>query len=219
MQLLITDLFTPAECAALRDSLTTASFVDGRRTAGRLAAPVKRNLQASPTPELTTALERVGSALLAHPMVRSATRPKRVVRVMANRYNEGMTYGDHVDDAFIAGERCDVSFTYMLSPRRDYAGGELVVSGDDEDRSHALDAGELLLYPADTVHRVEPVTSGERLAVVGWLRSWIADPRQRALLFDLDRAIEAVTAAGDEVGAPALRMQRIRGQLLRMWSG
>ncbi|MCK7593771.1 Fe2+-dependent dioxygenase [Pseudomarimonas salicorniae] len=216
MQLLITDLFTPPEREALHEAVAASDFADGRRTAGRLAAPVKRNEQAEVSAALQAVLERVGQALMKHPMVRSAARPKRVVRVMANRYGEGMTYGDHVDDAFMAGERCDVSFTYMLSPRADYAGGELVISGDDADHTHSLEAGELLLYPADTVHRVEPVSRGARLAIVGWLRSWVADPRQRAMLFDLDRAIDTIAASATERSA-VLRLQRIRGQLLRMW--
>lgn len=218
MQLLITDLQNAQGQATLRQHVAAARFADGRRSAGRLAAPVKRNLQAQTSSELQTVLDQFGKALLSHPMVRSAARPRRLVRAMANRYTVGMHYGDHVDDAFMAGERCDVSFTYMLSARSTYDGGELVLCGDDADQRFALDAGELLLYPADSVHRVEPVSRGERLAVVGWLRSWIADPRQRAMLFDLDRAIDALGIDGEGAGPALLRLQRIRGQLLRMWS-
>jgi PKHD-type hydroxylase len=128
-----------------------------------------------------------------------------------------MHYGNHVDEPIIAGERTDLSFSLALSDPDDYEGGDLVIETDESTQRFRLARGELLLYPAHTLHRVEPVLSGARFAVIGWLRSWIADPGQREVLFDLDRVLDALLAAPAAAGA-ADRLQRARGRLVRMWA-
>ncbi len=218
MNLTIADVLTETQLELVAGVLADRShYRDGAATAGPLARPVKRNLQARRGPAVESALETVRDALLAHPIVRSAARPKRLVRVMANRFEAGMHYGNHVDDPIIAGERTDLSFTLMLSADNDYDGGELVIEGDDLAPAFRLRRGELLLYPAHTLHRVAAVTSGVRLAVVGWIRSWIADPGQREVLFDLDRIADRLAVASDD-REPLDRLQRARARLVRMWA-
>lgn len=218
MNLIIADLLSDAQLSAMAETLAdSALYRDGAETAGALARPVKRNLQAREGPRVEAALTLASEALLAHPILRSAARPKQLVRIMANRYEPGMHYGNHVDDPIIAGERTDLSFTLMLSDASHFDGGELVIESDDQTQVFRLARGELLLYPAHTLHRVEAVTRGQRLAVVGWIRSWIADPAQREVLFDLDRVVESLLASGAERAALD-RVQRARARLTRMWA-
>ena len=171
---------------------------------------------------MSAALELVSERLLAHPFVRSAARPKLIVRLMANRYEPGMHYSNHVDEPIIDGERTDLSFTLALTDPAEYDGGDLVIEADDQTQRFRLNRGALLLYPSHTLHRVETVTRGVRLAVVGWICSWIADPAQREVLVDLDRVVEALQAALSD--APAAdrsaldRAQRARARLVRMWA-
>jgi PKHD-type hydroxylase len=140
----------------------------------------------------------------------SAARPKGFARMLVSRYAGGQAYGSHVDDALMAGARTDLSFTLFLSDPESYAGGALVIEDRTEDRSFRLSAGDAILYPSDSLHRVEPVTEGTRHAVVGWITSWVRDPARREVLFDLDAAIAA--------GGDTTRLARVRSNLLRMWA-
>ena len=129
-----------------------------------------------------------------------------------------MEYGFHVDNAIIDSNRTDLSFTLCLSSAADYQGGELVIDDPLEQRAVRLDAGQLVLYPSNTLHRVAPVTGGTRLAVVGWITSWVADPGRRTVLYDLAVAARAMHAvAGDSPGF--LSLQKAQSNLLRMWAG
>jgi len=218
MNLIIVDLLSDAQLSAIAETLAdSALYRDGAETAGALARPMKHNLQARTGLKVEAALALISEALLAHPILRSAARPKRLVRIMANRYEPGMHYGNHIDDPIIAGERTDLSFTLMLSDASDFDGGELVIEADDQSQACKLARGELLLYPAHTLHRVETVSRGQRVAVVGWIRSWIADPAQREVLFDLDRVIESLLANNAE-RTILDRAQRARARLMRMWA-
>jgi PKHD-type hydroxylase len=218
MILQLSDLLAPADAATLAAALAASpDFRDGAKTAGRFARPRKNNLQAREGGAVEAALDRVHDALLGHPVVRSAARPRTVVRLLANRYDAGMAYGTHVDDAIIDGERTDVSFTLFLSPLDAYDGGALVLEDDGSEREYRLPPGAALLYPSTRLHRVAPVTRGTRLAVVGWIRSWVADAAAREILFDLDRVADAL--AGTPGCAGALdRVQRVRANLMRRWA-
>jgi PKHD-type hydroxylase len=132
-------------------------------------------------------LRKVEQALLHHEVFVAAARPKRLVRLLISRYEPGMTYGTHVDDALMDGVRPDLSFTLFLSDPATYEGGALVIEDTYGERMVKLPAGELILYPSTTLHRVDPVTSGVRLAAVGWVRSYVRDPEHREILFDLRR--------------------------------
>lgn len=210
-------LFDVHELAALREAAASLDFEDGAKTAGALARRVKANEQAAATPERDAVLKKVETALLRSPAFVSASRPRAFARTVVSRYGPGKTYGTHVDDALMAGARTDLSFTLFLSDPETYEGGALVVSDRVEDRAFRLKPGELILYPSDTLHRVDPVTSGERLAVVGWVTSWIRDPAKREILYDLDEAIASETARGGD-DAQVLRLAKSRSNLLRLWA-
>jgi PKHD-type hydroxylase len=218
MFLAIDAVLTPAETTALRRAAETLTFADGRTTAGRIARQTKANDQAVACPELEAIQAKVTEALMAHPVFAAAARPKAMTRLILSRYREGQTYGMHVDDALMQGIRTDLSFTLFLSEPESYDGGALVVADTAEERAFRLAPGSLILYPSTTLHRVDPVTRGTRLAIVGWVQSWIRDAGQREILFDLDRAIADVL--GRE-GKSALldTLTKTRSNLLRMWAG
>jgi PKHD-type hydroxylase len=217
MLMLIENLLARAEVAALRDAAVGLSFGDGRATAGRHARTVKANDQALPAPELEAILSKVESALAANPLFRSAARPKAVTRLMLSRYRAGQTYGLHVDDALMQGVRTDLSFTLFLCDPDSYGGGALVIEDLFEARAIKPAAGDLILYPATTLHRVEAVSRGERLAVVGWVQSLIRDAAQREILFDLDQSVDACFA-NEGKSAQFDRLTKTRANLLRMWA-
>ncbi|NRG16735.1 Fe2+-dependent dioxygenase [Rhizobiales bacterium] len=218
MFIAIEDLLDGHEVAAVRETAANLAFEDGRKTAGRFAREVKANAQAAASPQRDAILKKVEEALAANPLFSAAARPKRIVRLLLSRYCEGQTYGSHVDDALMGGARTDLSFTLFLSNPESYEGGALVVEDALEERAIKLPEGHLFLYPSNTLHRVEPVTGGERLAVVGWVESWIREAERREILFDLEQSLNAVHAAE---GKTALfdRLAKTRSNLLRMWAG
>lgn len=213
MPIVLSDLFTPSEARVLHDAASRLPFEDGCRTAGQIAKAVKDNEQAVPGPETEALLTKVQTTLSAHPLFQATAYPKAFARLMVTRTSGGGHYGDHVDNALIAGHRADVSFTLFLSDPDSYAGGELTIADRAEDRSFKLNRGEAIVYPSNTLHRVEPVTSGDRLVVIGWVQSWVKDPAQREVLFDLWRSIEA-TSDPDQ----ARLLSKSRSNLIRMWA-
>lgn len=214
MPIVLSDLLTTSDTAVLRDAAAALPFEDGAATAGALARAVKDNEQAVPGPETDAVLEKVRKALLAHAGFQAVAYPKAFAQLMVTRTQSDGQYGTHVDNALIAGARADVSFTLFLSDPESYDGGELTISDRLEDRQVKLMPGEAIVYPSNTLHRVEPVTRGQRLVVIGWVQSWVGDPARREVLFDLWRAIEA---------APDTDQKRLisksRSNLLRMWAG
>jgi PKHD-type hydroxylase len=213
----IAEVIGPAETAALREVMTEVLFRDGRQTAGWHARERKSNLQADPdVPLVTGALRKVEAALLANEVFQAAARPKTIIGLLLSRYEPGMAYDTHIDDALIADQRTDLAFTLFLSEPDSYDGGELAIERTEGERGFKLPAGHLLLYPATTLHRVAPVTRGIRLAAVGWVRSFVRDHTQRELLFDLDEAIELLRSDGDPERALDLIL-KTRGNLLRRW--
>jgi PKHD-type hydroxylase len=162
-------------------------------------------------------LRRIEQALLGHEVFIAAARPKRLVRLLISRYEPGMTYGTHVDDALMEGVRTDLSFTLFLSDPDSYEGGALVIEDSYGERPIRLPAGELILYPSTSLHRVEPLSSGVRLAAVGWVRSYIRDPARREVLFDLEMALRQVHA---QEGKSAVfdTLVKSRTNLLRLWA-
>ncbi|MGH6945717.1 MAG: Fe2+-dependent dioxygenase [Kiloniellales bacterium] len=175
-----------------------ALFEDGRKTAGWQARERKSNLQATAgAPLVKGALRKVEAALARNSVFQAAARPKSIVKLLLSRYEPGMAYGAHVDDAMMAGQRTDLSFTLFLSEPESYEGGALAIEGTEGERAFRPTAGHLVLYPSTTLHRVEPVTRGVRLAAVGWVRSLIRDDAQRELLFDLDQAVQLLRERGD----------------------
>ena len=214
----IDNVLNVAEVAALLDHLGSSSelFKSGARTAGWHAREVKDNEQLDPA-AAAVITEKVVQALGANPLFVAAARPKEFVRVLVSRYRKGMEYGLHVDDALMTGKRTDLSFTLFLADPSAYDGGELVIEGNDGDTEAKFPPGSLVLYPTTTLHRVAPVTQGERIAVVGWVRSFIRSGEQRETLFDLDNAI-AMARADNASRATVDRLLKIKMNLLRQWA-
>ena len=204
-----------AECQAM--AADEQRFKEGRLTAGWHARERKHNLQARGEPSVDALLGRVSAALTSHSLLQAAARPRNFVRIMISRYDTGMHYGTHVDDALMDGQRTDLSFTLFLSAPEEYEGGRLVIDEPAGERAFALEAGGLLLYPSTSLHRVEPVTKGSRQVIVGWIRSLVRSPEAREILFDLDRVIAALRA--DKVAGDALELLlKTRSNLLRQWA-
>lgn len=207
----------PEEVAALREAAGEARFVDGKATAGRYARPVKANEQAAASAGTDAILAKVKDALMAHEVFRSLARPRRFTRLLLSRYREGMEYGAHVDDAIMAGARTDLSFTLSLTDPAAYDGGALVIEDPVEARAFRPAAGDAVLYPTAALHRVAPVTSGERLAVVGWVQSWVRDPARREALHDLDVAAAELFAQHGKTAAFD-RLLKAKTNIYRMWA-
>jgi|SRR5690606_19110056 len=217
MFLALEQVLTAEEVAAVRAAANSLDFGDGRATAGRFVREVKANDQAKPSPELEALQAKVSAALMAHPVFASAARPKAMTRLIVSRYREGQTYGMHVDDALMQGLRTDLSFTLFLNDPDSYEGGALIVADTAEERAFKLAAGDLILYPSTSLHRVEPVRSGMRLCVVGWVQSWIRSAERREILFDLDRAIADLFGTAGKTDLFDT-LCKTRSNLVRMWA-
>lgn len=213
MFLTIPDILSEPEVAAITAATLELTFQDGRATAGTYAKQVKANDQAAPSPALDAITTKVAAALTAHPVFASAARPRALTRLILSRYRKGQTYGTHVDDALMQGLRTDISFTLFLSDPATYEDGGLIITDTLEERAIKLPAGSVILYPSTSLHRVAPISSGTRLAIVGWVQSWVRDAAQRETLFDLDRCIAAA-----EPGAMRDTLLKTRSNLLRMWA-
>lgn len=211
-------LIAPDAVAAMRARLAAAAFKDGATTAGWHARLVKANQQLDADDPAATALRaEVERAVRSHPVAALATRPRAFGPILFSRYGAGHGYGSHVDDALMAGVRTDVSFTLFLSDPEGYEGGELVMETAAGDLAFKLPAGGALFYPSTTLHRVAPVTAGERLAAVGWIRSFVRDPADRELLFDLDTARQTLFRQSGKTAEFDL-LSKCLSNLLRRWA-
>jgi len=209
------------ELRQLRELATRVRWSDGRRSAGSIAAPQKHNNEAPhDTPEARAASDIGLKALRRHPMFFNAALPAIMSPLMMNRYVEGMDYGDHCDAAILGGTtpmRADLSATMFITDPSDYDGGELIAQGIPGGFRAKLPAGDMVLYPADTVHRVTPVTRGTRIAIVFWTQSMVRDLAQRTLLFNLVQtlnALEQPLAKTPEI----THLYACYYNLLRMWA-
>jgi PKHD-type hydroxylase len=235
MLLHIPQVLNADELAQARALLADAPWTDGRSTAGPQAATVKHNQQLPLDSAATLALQAlVLGALDRHPLFFSAALPKRLLPPMFNRYG-GETnplghYGDHVDQAIRhiatgaqAGQRVrtDLSCTLFLADPADYDGGELVIhntaTGSLGSPRVKLPAGDAVLYPGTSVHRVEPVTRGQRLASFFWIESLVRSDEQRRLLFDMDLALMALRQRDGE-STEAVSLTGTYHNLLRLWA-
>src|SRR5690554_3656363 len=196
MLIRVPEVLSREQVAHARERLAGAEWVDGNVTAGFQSALAKRNSQLPEDSPLARELGRmIVAALGASPLFTSAALPARVFPPLFNRYCEGQGFGNHVDNAIrqIRGTaeriRTDVSATLFLSDPDEYDGGELVIDDTYGAHSVKLPAGDLVLYPATSLHRVLPVTRGERLASFFWIQSLVRSDAERALLFDMDLAI------------------------------
>jgi len=201
----------------LRQLLSGSRFIDGKATAGWHAREVKNNVQLSADESsLGTATAIVSKALMGHELFRMAARPKALSPILFSKYLQGMHYGTHVDDAFMGEMRSDLSYTLFLNDPASYEGGELVMDQAVGEQAFKLEAGDLILYPSTTLHRVEMVSSGERMAAVGWIQSRIRSNEQRELLFDLESARLSLYAREGKSAEFDL-LSKSFSNLLRMW--
>jgi PKHD-type hydroxylase len=212
----IADVLPGERVEALRALLASETYAPGKETAGWYAKQVKHNDQ-SKGPSATAVMDEVKAALMGHAVFVSAARPKAFVKLLVSRYRPGMHYGTHVDDALMGGVRTDMSFTLFLADPSTYDGGALVIEGHDGDTDVKMAAGSLVLYPTTSLHRVNEVTRGERLAVVGWVRSFIRNAEQRETLFDLDQIVARLKANGSDRSLMNPVM-KVRNTLTRMWA-
>ena len=224
MMLRIPSLLTPDEVRDCRQALEQATWQDGRTTAGSLAVKVKSNLQ---LPIDSPIAAQLGNLILdrlgRNPLFLSAALPLRVLPPRFNRYEGGGTYGNHIDNALfvIPGTaikvRTDVSTTVFFSDPEEYEGGELIVEDTYGHQSVKLAAGDAIVYPGTSLHRVNPVTRGTRYASFFWTQSLVKSDEQRRLLFDLDQSIQQLSSELPEHP----RLPALSGtyhNLLRMWS-
>lgn len=224
MMLRIPSLLTPDEARDCRQALEQATWQDGRTTAGSLAVKVKSNLQL-PIDSPTAA--RLGNLILdrlgRNPLFLSAALPLRVLPPRFNRYEGGGTYGNHIDNALfvIPGTaikvRTDVSTTVFFSDPEEYEGGELIVEDTYGHQNVKLAAGDAIVYPGTSLHRVNPVTRGTRYASFFWTQSLVKSDEQRRLLFDLDQSIQQLSLDHPD-HAKLSALSGTYHNLLRMWS-
>ena len=224
MLLQIPDVLTAERAGAMRQRLAEAGWVDGRVTAGPQAAAAKRNLQLPEGSPLGRELgEEIVASLQRLPLFMSAALPLRIMPPMFNCYQEGQTFGSHVDNAIrlVPGTphrvRTDVSATLFLTPPDEYDGGELMVEDTYGVHAVKLPAGHLVLYPATSLHHVRPVTAGARISAFFWIQSMVRSDADRTLLFDLDMAIQH--ASRDMPDHPSLvQLAGVYHNLLRRWA-
>ncbi|WP_026788526.1 Fe2+-dependent dioxygenase [Planktothrix rubescens] len=192
----IADVLTPEELETTLTLLQQAEFIDGKTTAGRYVKSVKNNQQIKTDTEITSELRSIVlEALKRNELFQVAARPKIIRPIIFSRYDVGMYYGSHFDNAIMGDEsisRSDVSLTLFLTDPNTYQGGELVIETSLGEQSFKLDAGSAIVYPSSTLHRVETVTEGTRWAAVTWIQSLIRDPSEREILFDLDTARRSI---------------------------
>jgi PKHD-type hydroxylase len=217
MYLVIADVLSADEVEEARGVLEAAEFVDGRATAGWHARAVKHNLQAGRGDRAIEGLRaKLAARIKENTLFRMFARPRQLTPLILSRYEPGMAYGSHVDDAMIGGMRTDISFTLFLDDPDSYEGGALVIETMAGEEAVKLPAGSMVVYPSTTLHRVDPVSRGARRAAVGWARSLVRHAEQREILFDLDTTVEELRRS--DAPRPALdRIMKTRSNLLRMW--
>ncbi|HEU4597306.1 MAG TPA: Fe2+-dependent dioxygenase [Pyrinomonadaceae bacterium] len=224
MLLHIPEVLTAEQVASCRRVLEGAEWVDGRVTAGQQSARAKDNMQ---LPEGHPAARELGDLILAalerNPLFMTAALPLKVFPPLFNRYEGGQSFGNHVDNAVrqVTGTphrvRTDLSATLFLAGPDEYDGGELLVEDTYGVHAVKLPAGDLILYPASSLHRVNPVTRGARLASFFWVQSMVRDDGERALLFDLDTSIQRLIH--DSPSHPsAIQLTNVYHNLLRRWA-
>ncbi|MET0878737.1 MAG: Fe2+-dependent dioxygenase [Tardiphaga sp.] len=224
MMLHIPNVLMPEQVARCRDVMVKADWVDGNVTAGHQSRKVKHNLQLPEDSQTARELgDMVTKAIYRSPLFMSAVLPQQVFPPLFNRYDAGMVFGSHVDNAIRSHStlpvriRTDVSATLFISAPEDYDGGELTVEDTYGAHSVKLPAGDMIIYPGTSLHNVTPITRGSRIASFFWIQSLIRDVSHRALLFDLDMAIIRLTQ--DHSNHPSLvNLTAVYHNLLRQWS-
>jgi len=225
MLICIPEVLSKAEVADFRRMMDAADWEDGRSTAGSQSALVKRNEQLPPNGKTARRLGgRIIQALLANPLFVSAAIPLHIFPPLFNRYGEGHHFGVHVDNA-VRGDpatgmriRTDLSVTLFLAEPDEYDGGELIAEDYYGSQEVKLPAGDLVLYPASSLHMVTPVTRGTRIASFFWLQSMIRSPQGRSLIYDLDSVIQGLVPTLGHDHEEVVKLTGIYHNLIRTWA-
>jgi PKHD-type hydroxylase len=221
----IPDVLTRDQVTQIRRAMAQADWEDGRKTAGPQSAMVKNNRQLPETAKLTRELgEIVLDGLAGSALFLAAALPNKIFPPLFNCYGVGQTFGTHIDNAIRAVPgtpvrvRTDLSATLFLSEPEEYDGGELVVEDHYGAQEIKLPAGHMVLYPATSLHMVQPITRGERIASFFWLQSMVRDNSARSLLFDLDQTIQEIGGRLGNGDAACVRLTGIYHNLIRTWA-
>jgi len=216
---ILPNVLSAAELHAVRELLPQVRFADGRMT--NPDSTIKQNLQA---PQEDPANQRIAliarDALMRVGELRVFAQPRTMARTTVVRYEPGMNYGWHVDEALFPSTppiRSDLSCTVFLNDPSEYDGGELTIQLGAQELSYKLEPGSAILYPSTTIHRVTPVTRGVRIAAITWLQSWVADSNRRELLVQLEEARTLAASGGDRQRLQVL-LESLRTNLFRMWA-
>lgn len=221
----IPDLLDAAGVAQVRTLIDAAEWVDGNITSGYQSALAKKNLQLPEnTPEAVEAGQIVLGALSRSPLFIAAALPLRIFPPLFNSYAGGQAFGTHVDNAVRvhAGTglrvRSDLSMTIFLESPDAYDGGELTIETQFGVQQVKLPAGHAVLYPSSSLHRVEPITRGRRVASFFWIQSMVRDDAARSTLFDLDQSIQTLAATAGQGDPSIIRLTGVYHNLLRRWA-
>ena len=222
MLLTLPGVLNKEELAVVHDLLARGNFIDGRLSAGEEAIRVKNNQELSASDALMQPLNNlVMGKLVKHPVYLAAALPLKIAAPFYAKYGVGMTYGNHVDDPIMGpvGQRyrTDLSITVFLNEPEDYEGGELTIQTPFGDQTAKLKAGDGIMYPSGSTHRVAEVTKGERIVAVTWLQSMVKDPARRELLYNLHQAREDLIKNQPESSTTEL-VSNTYINLVRMWS-
>lgn len=224
MILHIPNVLTKEQLIECRRLLDNANWIDGKLTAGSQAVNVKNNFQLSENDELTAYLrEIITNALSCNPLFISAALPNHIISPFFNRYENGGNYGNHVDNSIMFDRkmkknyRTDISCSLFFTDPEEYEGGEMVIEDTFGTHEVKLPAGDMILYPSTSLHRVEPVTSGARMVSFMWVQSMIRSAWKRSMLFELDNTIQSIRAKYGET-SEAVNLSIHYHKLLQEWA-
>ena len=225
MLIVIENILDADEVRLLRERLAGAAWIDGAQSAGSRSVAVKQNLQLDRADPLGAELGNIILKKLGHhPRFVSASLAEKIWPPVFNCYQNGGHYGTHVDSAIMrhakAGLtiRSDLSATVFLSEPDEYDGGELLIEGQYGAQAVKLSAGDMVLYPSSSLHQVTPVTRGARFCAIMWMQSAVADTSARAMLYDLDQSIQALSAGRARDDADIDRLIHVYHNLMRRWA-
>ena len=219
--IIIPSIVGPTQLEQVNSLLDSASFVDGKLSAGMVASRIKNNQEVDQNSDIFAQLNKlVMSNVMRHRKFKNYALPHRISSPFYARYSEGMAYGDHIDDPVMGSPdhfRTDLSFTVFLNEPDEYEGGELVVHTSFGEQTVKLAAGQAVVYPSGTLHRVAEVTKGERRVMVAWVQSLIRDPAKRDILFELNQVREkALRKTPDDPDTK--RLDHVYINLVRLWA-
>ena len=222
MLITIPQVFDADKLENIRDTISKTGFFDGKISAGKLAEQVKNNEEMQANRQQTEYLDHLIMGTLARNTVfRDAVLPHQVSQPVIARYTTGMSYGEHIDDPVMGGAgahfRTDIAVTVFLNDPAEYDGGELIINTTYGEKTVKLNAGDAVVYPASSIHRVNKVTKGERLVAVTWIQSMVRDPAKRELLYELSLARNALISENLQSDI-AKQVDHSYVNLIRMWS-